>query len=94
MARVVVTNWVLEPQMRPRMIKALDKAQGIQPQRLTIKQRWEKLSEKLDLGGLESWPPELVSSAWSLLAEHHDIFFSGTQQAGLYSFNQTCDQSH
>ena len=36
-ARVVATNWVPEPQMRPGMIEALDEAQGIQPQMLAIK---------------------------------------------------------
>ena len=74
MARVVAANWVPEPQMRPRMIEALDESQGIHPQRLTIKQRQEKLFEMLDLSGLESWPPKLASSAWYLLAEYHDIF--------------------
>ena len=33
-----------------------------------------KLFEELDLSGLESWPPELAASTWSLLAEYHDIF--------------------
>ena len=72
--RVVAANWVLEPQMKPGMIETLDDAQGIEPQRLTIKQRQEKLFERLDLSGFESWPPELVSSSQSLLAEYHDIF--------------------
>ena len=35
MTQLVATNQGLEPQMRPGMIEALDKAQGIQPQRLT-----------------------------------------------------------
>ena len=74
MARVVAANWVPEPQMRPGMIEMLDEAQGIQPQRLTIEQRQEKLFEKLDLSGLESWPPMLASSVWSLLVEYHDLF--------------------
>ena len=42
--------------------------------KLTMKQRQEKLFEELDLSRLESWPPELVASAQSLLAEYHDIF--------------------
>ena len=36
--------------------------------KLTVKQRQEKLLEELGLSGLESWPPELVASAQSLLA--------------------------
>ena len=39
-----------------------------------MKERQEKLFEELDLSGLESWPPELVASAWSLLAKCHDVF--------------------
>ena len=42
--------------------------------KLTVKQRQEKLFEELDLSGLESWPPRLVDSTQSLLAEYHDIF--------------------
>ena len=42
--------------------------------KLTVKQRQEKLFEELDLSGLESWPPELVASTWSLLAKYRDIF--------------------
>ena len=37
-------------------------------------QRQEKLFEELDLSGLESWPPKLVASALSLLAEYHNVF--------------------
>ena len=74
MARAVVATWVPEPQMQPRTIEALDKAHGIQTPKLTMKQRQEKLFEKLDLSGLESWPPELADSTWSLLVEYHDIF--------------------
>ena len=86
-AKVVATNWVPKPQMRPEMMERLDEAQGIQPQRLTIEQRHEKLFKKLDLSGLELWPPKLVKSAQSFLPEYHDIFCSGSQRAWLYPFN-------
>ena len=56
------------------MIKVLDKNQGLQMPKLTLKQRQEQLFEEPELSGLESWPPELVDSAQSLLAEYHDIF--------------------
>ena len=36
--------------------------------------RQELLLEKLDLTGLEAWPPEQAEKARSLLKEYHDIF--------------------
>ena len=39
-----------------------------------MKQRQEKWFQELDFSGLKSWPPKLVDSAWSLLAEYHDAF--------------------
>ena len=41
---------------------------------LTETARQELLLEKLDLTGLEAWPPEQVEKARSLLKEYHDIF--------------------
>ena len=61
--RVVATNQVPEPHIWPGMIEALDKAQGIQTQKLTAEQGQEKLFEKLEVSGLGSWPPELPESA-------------------------------
>ena len=69
--RVVAANWVPELQMWPGMIDALDETQGIQTPALTAEQRQEKLFEKLDLSGLGSWSPD---SAYSLMAEYHNIF--------------------
>ena len=60
--------------MQTSMIEALDKAQGLQTPKLTVKQRQKKLFEESDLSRLESWPLELADSAWCLLAEYHDIF--------------------
>ena len=57
-----------------RMIDALDEAQGVWAPTMTTGQRQEKMFEKLDLSGLESWPPELTESAHLLLAEYHDLF--------------------
>ena len=71
--RAVVAIWVPEPLMWTGMIEALDKAQGLQMPKLTMKQRQEKLFEELDLSGWESWPLQLADSAWSLLAEYHNI---------------------
>ena len=73
MVRVVAANRVPELQMQLVIVHALDEAQVIQTQKLTVEQR-QKLFEKLDLSGLGSWPPELAESACLLLAEYHNIF--------------------
>ena len=72
--RAVAATWVSEPPMQTSMIEALEKAQGLQVPKLTVKQMQEKLFKELDLSGLESWPPKLVDSAQSLLAEYHNVF--------------------
>ena len=60
--------------MQTSLTEASEEAHGYRMPKLTMKQRQEKLFEELDLGGLESWPPKLVTSAQSLLAEYHDVF--------------------
>ena len=65
---------MLELPVQTGEIGALTEAQGLHMPKFTVEQRQEKLFEELDLSGLESWPPELADSAWSLLAEYHDIF--------------------
>ena len=42
--------------------------------KLTVRQRHAKLFNKLDLGGLDSWTPELADTACWLLAKYHDVF--------------------
>ena len=73
-ARAVAATHVSEPPMQGGMMEASGKAQGLQMPKLSVKQRQEKLFKELDLSRLESWPPELVDSAWSLLAEYHNVF--------------------
>ena len=60
--------------MQARMMEASVEAQSLQMSKLSVKHRQEKLFEELGLSGWESWPPELADSAWSLLAEYHDVF--------------------
>ena len=55
-------------------MEGVDELQGPQMPKLTVKQRQEELFEELDLSRLESWPPELVGSTQSLLAEYHSVF--------------------
>ena len=73
-ARVVVVTWVPEPLVQPSLTEVMGEDKDHPMPRLTMKQRPERLFEELDLSGLESWPPELVASAQSLLAEYHNIF--------------------
>ena len=39
-----------------------------------MRQRHGKLFNELDLGGLDSWTPELADAAQQLLAKYHDVF--------------------
>ena len=73
-ARAVVATQVSEPPIHTGVMEVLDKAQGLQMPKLSMKQRQEKLFKEMDLSGLESWPLELMDSTWSLLAEYHDVF--------------------
>ena len=74
-ARAVEVTWVPEPLVQTGLMGAMGEVEdGIhQMPKLTMKQRQEKLFEELDLSGLESWPPKLVASAWSLLAKYHNV---------------------
>ena len=73
-ARAVAVTWVPEPPVQSGIMEALERAQGLPIPKLTMKQRQKKLFKEMDLSGLESWPPELADSAWSLLAECHNVF--------------------
>ena len=46
----------------------------VTPPTLTEPERQALLMEKLDLSGLETWPPEEAAQAHSLLKEYHDLF--------------------
>ena len=67
--RAAVVTWVLEPLVQPGLIGMLGENHSQQMPKLTV-----KLFEELNLSGLESWPPKLVASTWSVLAEYHNIF--------------------
>ena len=51
-----------------------DVPQDPHPPSLTTRQRQGKLFKELDLGRLNSWPPELAEAAHWLLAKYHNIF--------------------
>ena len=53
-----------------------------QTPKLTIRQRYGKLFNELDLSGLDSWAPKLVDKACWLLAKYHDIFSLDPMELG------------
>ena len=65
--RMVAANEV------PKVTNLFAKQKKEQPM-LSETERQDLLLEKLDLSGLEAWPPEQAEQACSLLKEYHDIF--------------------
>ena len=72
-SRIVAANAILE-KLLPGTLEALDKSKTNEAQQLSIEEQREKLFEKLDLSGLESWLPENKEKALDLLAEFHNVF--------------------
>ena len=67
-ARMVTANAI------PKVTHVLPAGGPCEPSTLTETARQELLLKKLDLMGLEVWPPEQAEKARSLLKEYHDIF--------------------
>ena len=67
-ARMVTANAI------PKVTHVLPAGGPCEQSTLTETARQELLLEKLDLMGLEAWPPEQAEKARSLLKEYHDIF--------------------
>ena len=67
-ARMVAANAI------PKVTHILPAGGPCEQSTLTETARQELLLEKLDLTGLEAWPPEQAEKACSLLKEYHDIF--------------------
>ena len=67
-ARMVTANAI------PKVTHVLPAGGPCKQSTLTETVRQELLLKKLDLTGLEAWPPEQVEKARSLLKEYHDIF--------------------
>ena len=80
--RAVEVTWVPEPLVQTGLTGVMGEDNDHQMPKLTMKQRQEKLFEELDLSGLESWPPELLASAWSLLAKYHNVFLLEPSKLG------------
>ena len=73
-ATAVAATAVPELPAETRLPEGENRAQSPHTPKLTVRQRQGNLFEKLDLSGLESWPPELADSAQWLLAKYHDVF--------------------
>ena len=72
--RAVTVTQLPDPPVQTSLTEASEEAHSHWMPTLNVKQRQEKLFEELELSGLEFWPPRLVASTQSLLAEYHDIF--------------------
>ena len=73
-ARAISVLPVPEPP-KPESLQMKDDANSdLHTAKLTIRQRWGKLFDELDLRGLDTWAPELADEACQLLAEYHDVF--------------------
>ena len=82
--RAVEVTWVPEPLAQIGSMGALGEVEDNSHQmpKLTMKQRQVKFFEELDPSRLESWPPELVASAQSLLANYYDVFSLESSKLG------------
>ena len=58
----------------PRMIDTISAERPKEQPTLTEAEQQVLLLDKLDLSGLEAWPPEQAEKACGLLWEYHDIF--------------------
>ena len=73
-ARTVVPSPVPEPPKGEQLLEGADESHDSHTPRLTVRQRYGKLFDELDLSSLNSWTPELADAAHWLLAKYHDVF--------------------
>ena len=71
LARAVAAILVPEPPMEAQLQEEDEPLDPHTP-KLTVRQRHRKLSDELDLSGLDSWTLELADAHW-LLAKYHDM---------------------
>ena len=62
------------PNQVPRVIDTISTERPKEQPTLTEAEQQVLLLDKLDLSGLEAWPPEQAEKACGLLWEYHDIF--------------------
>ena len=73
-ARVVAALPVPEPLKGGQLQERDDESHDSHTPRLTVRQKYGKLFNKLDLSSLDSWTPELMDAAHWLLVKYHDLF--------------------
>ena len=89
-ARAVVANLVPGPPMESQLQEGANETQDPHTPKLTVRQMHGKLFDKLDLSGLDSWPPELTDAICHLLAEYHNVFSLDPMELGCtYSTEHT-----
>ena len=81
-ARAVAASPVPEPPKGEQLQEGADKTHDSHTPVLTVRQRYGKLFDKLDLSGLDSWTPELADAACQLLAEYYDVFLLDPAELG------------
>ena len=72
--QVIAVNTVPQVEMAPRILKKLDKVQGIQQTKMSVERRRDLLFKQVYLSGLEGWSEENQVAAHTLLPEYQDIF--------------------
>ena len=69
-----IARMELANQIPPVCVEAMAATKPEREKVMNEEERQEALLDKLDLSGLDSWPPEVVAKAHSLLAEYNHIF--------------------
>ena len=59
-----------------------DEPQDPHTPKLTVRERYGRLFDELDLSGLDSWPLELADAAHWLLAKYHNVFSLDPMELG------------
>ena len=89
-ARVVAALPVPEPPEEEQLLEGADESHDPHTPRLTIRQRYGKLFDELDLSGLDSWAPKLADTAFWLLAKYLDMLsLDPTELACTHSMEYT-----
>ena len=81
-ARAVVALPVPDPPKGEKLEEKACKFHNSPNPAMTVRQRYGKLFDELDLSDLDSWTPELADAACQLLAKDHDVFLLDLAELG------------